>query len=142
MAKLFFICNQVFYSDDFFDFGLNEVVVHDIFEAKSRKEAEQIFSKIKIKTLRSGVIQNRLKQAGYNVRFDLNPRLDHPNLFSLQASGSLRTQYPDILSALKAYSEDLEDRHLLKNRIELSIKKIEQSKTWTHYELAPMQGQP
>ncbi len=138
MAKLFFICDQVIYSDDYLDFGLNEVVVHDIFEAKNRKEAELIFSKIKIRTLRSGTIRHRLKMAGYNVKFEFHPRLDHPHLYALQSSGSLRTQYPNVVHALKAYSDELDDKHLLRDRIEQSIEKIEQSKIWTHYDIVPM----
>ncbi|MEZ9441203.1 MULTISPECIES: hypothetical protein [Vibrio] len=138
MAKLFFICDQVIYSDDYLDFGLNEVVVHDIFEAKNRKEAELIFSKIKIRTLRSGTIRHRLKMAGYNVKFEFHPRLAHPHLYALQASGSLCTQYPNVVHALKAYSDELDDKHLLRNRLEQSIEKIEQSKIWTHYDIVPM----
>ena len=138
MAKLFFICDQVIYSDDYLDFGLNEVVVHDIFEAKNRKEAELIFSKIKIRTLRSGTIRHRLKMAGYNVKFEFHPRLGHPHLYALQSSGSLRTQYPNVVHALKAYSDELDDKHLLRDRIEQSIEKIEQSKIWTHYDIVPM----
>ncbi|MEZ8862510.1 hypothetical protein [Vibrio sp. 10N.247.311.51] len=138
MAKLFFICDQVIYSDDYLDFGLNEVVVHDIFEEKNRKEAELIFSKIKIRTLRSGTIRHRLKMAGYNVKFEFHPRLAHPHLYALQASGSLCTQYPNVVHALKAYSDELDDKHLLRNRIEQSIEKIEQSKIWTHYDIVPM----
>ncbi|MCG9625380.1 hypothetical protein L1D34_11045 [Vibrio mediterranei] len=41
MTRLFMICTDVIYSDEWLDWSLNETVIIDVFESENRKEARK-----------------------------------------------------------------------------------------------------
>ena len=125
MTRLFMICTDVIYPDEWSDWSLNETVIIDVFESENRKEASKRTAR---ESLDSPLIQSRLSKAGFNVNYDLKPRLDFHQTYAVQASVSLLTSFPNILPALKVYCDEVNGNKPIRTRILKAIGRIEKSK--------------
>ena len=118
---LFILFSRVDYSGDFGCMSKGEYVVHDIFEAKNRKEADEIEKTYTYPKLNDSLI-NSLNNNGYSINIEDNPEFTS-GLYALKSTINIQLRAKTLLPAVLRYCERCDDP-LMVEKIKGQVKHI------------------